>query len=108
MINFEKTKTDLNIEYSKGDSFALFLKAAGNLFSGSTVRMEISPSGSTDDILISKHFAAEETGFLISLSDDETSLLRIGEIYSHRFTFFDENGTKTTVISGKLAVKWGA
>ena len=108
MLKFNKVKTELNIEYSKGDTFAFNLECDENIPEGSSLRLQISPNGNVNDIIINKNFSISGNVFNVALTDAEANLLNIDEVYQYRFTFLDISGNKITNISGNLAVIWGA
>ena len=108
MIQFKNTKTGLDIEYSKGDTFVFNFEADGSIPQGSSLRLQISPNGNVNDIIIEKFFELSDNKFSVRLTEAEIKLLNIDEIYQYRFTFLDAGGNKITNISGNLIVKWGA
>ena len=108
MFKFKKTNNGLDIEYSKGDTFAFNFECDESIAEGTTLRLQISPNGNTNHIIIEKKFDLEMDKFSIALSEAESNVLNIDEVYQYRFTFFDVLGNKITNISGNLIVKWGA
>ena len=108
MIRFKETKTGLDIEYSKGDTFAIDFEADESIPKGSSLRLQISPNGNVNDIIIEKFFDLNENKFSVRLTNAEIDVLSIDEVYQYRFTFLDVGGNKITNISGNLIVKWGA
>lgn len=108
MIIFRDTKTGLNIEYSKGDTFSFIFESSDAIPEGSTLRMQISPNGNVNNVILEKKFNVSDNKFNILLSNEEVDGLNIDEVYQYRFTFIDVNGNVITNISGNLIVKWGA
>lgn len=108
MFKFKKTNNGLDIEYSKGDTFAFNFKCEEELPEGSSLRLQISPNGNINDIIINKNFNPSGNVFNVTLTEEETRLLDIDEVYPYRFTFLDISGNKITNISGNLSVIWGA
>ena len=108
MINFKNTKTGLDIEYTKGDTFSFNIECEDEIPEGSTMRLQISPNGNVNNIILYKNFNTNNNMFSVTLTQDETELLNIDEVYQYRFTFIDIYGNIITNISGNLIVKWGA
>lgn len=108
MLKFKETKTGLDIEYSKGDTFEFNLETEEAVPAGSYFLFQVSPNGDVNDIIIEKKFEVLNNIFQISLPEKELLLLNIGESYLYRFIFHDIETKKTTTISGNLIVKWGA
>lgn len=107
MLKFKETKVGLDIEYSKGDTFAFNFETEEEVPAGSYFKLQISPNGDINDIIIEKQFEVSNNIFPISLTEKELLLLNIGETYLYRFVFHDIETKKTTTISGNLIVKWG-
>ncbi|MBQ8525966.1 MAG: hypothetical protein IJ460_04540 [Clostridia bacterium] len=108
MINMKKTPEGIQIEYTKGDTFTFAVTSEENLESGMKLRLQISPSGDSDNITVTKIFSPSENKFTVILSESEALLLDIGTIYDYRLTFINADNTASTTISGLLNIKWGA
>lgn len=108
MIQFKNTKTGLDIEYSKGDTFAFNIEADGDIPQGSSLRIQVSPNGNINNIIIEKFISLSENSFAVKLTETELNALNIDEMYQYRLTFLDTGGNKITNVSGNLIVKWGA
>lgn len=108
MIKMKKTSGDIQIEYTKGDTFMFGVTSEENFESGMKLRLQISPSGDTDNIVITKTFPLSENKCIVTLTESEANLLVIGTIYDYRLTFINANNTASTTISGLLNIKWGA
>lgn len=108
MLKFNKNKTELDIEYSKGDTFAFNIETESGVPTGSTLRMQISPCGDINDVIVDKKFEVNNNVFAVTLLESELIHLNVGNTYQYRFTFFDIEGNITTTTSGNLIVKWGA
>ena len=108
MLNFINTKTGLDIEYTKGDSFIFEISAESEVSDGTQLRLQISANGDTDNVDISKTFNATNNSFTVELAESDLNQFAPGDIHQYRLTIFDISGNITTTISGNLIVKWGA
>lgn len=108
MLTIKETKTGINIEYSKGDTFEFTISSEEVIPDGTTMRLQISPNGDTDDVLIEKTYSLKDNRFYITLDKSDISKLDINHLYQYRLTLFAIDGSIMTNVSGNLLVKWGA
>lgn len=109
MLKFKKGNNTIDIEYTIGDTLAFNISSENGLPEGAELRLQVSPSGNDNDIIIEKVFNVSEDGvFKITIEEGKLAVLNAGRSYQYRFTFFDIEGNITTTTSGNLIVKWGA
>ena len=109
MLKFKKGNNTLDIEYTIGDTLIFNILSENGFPEGAELRLQVSPSGNDNDIIIEKVFDLSEDGvFEITIEASKIATLNAGRSYQYRFTFFDIEGHITTTTSGNLIVKWGA
>lgn len=107
MLSLITTKLGTNIEYSKGDTFSFTVSSEDIIPDGTNMRLQISPNGNTDNVLIEKIYTLKDNRFYIVLDKADIAKLDINNIYQYRLTLLELNGDIFTNLSGDLLVKWG-
>lgn len=109
MIEFIQTSGDnINILHTAGDTFKFVAAPDEEIPEATSLRLQISQNGRTDNILVEKSFTISNNEFTIELDVEELAPLIAGSEYYYRLTMFTISGEIVTTISGDLIVKWGA
>lgn len=93
-----------DIEYTHGDSFNLHVSSDVDISGTATLRLQINKDDECN--VINTTFSQNESGFDVALTEEQKSLLVIGD-YIYRLSIID-GANIVTEKSGNLKVKWGA
>ena len=97
-----------NIYYSYQDFFEL--SASPTIVTDDSLRLQI--INRDDKIIINKNFSLQDTDilptgqYIIQLSESESELLKLDNIYKYRLSFINSEQQPDTRLSGELYIEW--
>lgn len=93
------------ITYTAGDTFELSVLSESEFDSGAILKFQVAKNEESE-LLIDTSFNLNESGFIITLNDEEKEILTLGE-YIYKIVLISASGDIITQKSGELIVKWG-
>jgi hypothetical protein len=104
MLELKKENDGIKIDYTIGETFRFTIKTPKRFKEGTKIRFDVSPNGGKS--IISKEFIPNGNEVTITLTEEDTELLKISRMHYYK-VFASSEDITSVIVYGTIKIKWG-